>query len=80
MFTDPTGHKCNPDDGCNERPDFFAQSENTDEPDPLNMDILSDKAKDLYSLYLRMYANKSGWWWDVYGSGGFTIWEFMAKH
>jgi len=25
-----------------------------------------------------MYANKSGWWWDVYGEGGFTIWEFMA--
>ncbi|MEP7136314.1 MAG: hypothetical protein ABI904_15405 [Chloroflexota bacterium] len=25
-----------------------------------------------------MWNDKSGWWWKSYGSGGFTIYEFMA--
>ncbi len=77
-YTDPSGNRCVDDEGgCDSRVIFYQQA-TQGEPDGINENLLSARAKDLYALYRRMYADKTGWWWDEYGEGGFTIWEFLA--
>jgi RHS repeat-associated protein len=79
-FTDPSGHKCAGDDAVLCSPASLLHiSSNPNSPDNVILDPDRDKgAYSLYEMYLDMWNNKEGWWWDRYGSGGFTIWEFMA--
>jgi hypothetical protein len=90
-FNDPTGHKACGDgediecDGSTNTntPANLNKSSNPNQPDKIDIDKLpSEKAKEkvlkLYTVYQTMWYEKSGWWWDRYGSGGFTISEFMA--
>jgi GNAT superfamily N-acetyltransferase len=67
-FTDPSGNKCVPEEECNR--------EHRDKIDTTL--LVSKKAKDLYTLYTKMWAQKDGWWWKEYGEDGFSIWDFMA--
>ena len=78
-FTDPSGHKCAGDDADLCSPPNLHVSPDPSNPDSLDYDKLKDKrAVTLYETYIDMWNNKDGWWWKRYGSGGFTIWEFMA--
>jgi len=79
-FTDPSGHKCAGDDAalCSSA-SLLHISSSPDSPDDVNLDPDRDEgAYSLYQMYLDMWHHKDGWWWKRYGSGGFTIWEFMA--
>ncbi len=40
---------------------------------------LNSRANNSYDLYISMYDDRNGWWWNTYGNdGNFTIWDFMA--
>lgn len=78
-YTDPTGHLTDKErcpDGVCENLGKQSNPKTWDEVDT-NL-LLSDTAKDLYKLYIEMWKQKDGWWWEKYGEDGFTIWEFMA--
>ena len=93
-FTDPTGHKCvsagqgdclnakgNPINGSNggwqNGGGDLSSSNHPDEPDKITVE-LEGNALSLYNAYVAMWKDPNGWWWKKYGSGGFTIWDFMA--
>ncbi len=74
-FIDPSGHKCENEEEC----DYVNFHNQSDPNAPHKVDgKLTKGGQDFYYLYLRMWKDRNGWWWDRYGSGGFTIWEFMA--
>ncbi|MBI4738408.1 RHS repeat-associated core domain-containing protein [Candidatus Woesearchaeota archaeon] len=80
-FTDPSGHKCAGDDAVLCSPASLLHiSSNPDRPDDIDPNLRKNDGRidTLYRMYKEMWANKDDWWWDRYGSGGFTIWEFMA--
>ena len=73
-FTDPSGHRCIPIDECDtprgDRP-----------PDYVDPNMLAKTQYGLaaYQLYLDLYNDRNGWWWDVYGADGhFSAWDFIA--
>ncbi len=83
-FTDPSGHEtdqCASDPmtlGC-PQPEYITKQNNPNTWDEIDTSLLkSNKAQNLYLLYTEMWKQKDGWWWDKYGEGGFTVWEFMA--
>jgi len=56
-------------------------------PTPIDFDQLSTEEPGnteyngsmLYDWYRKLYYDKDGWWWDVYGNdGNFSIWESMS--
>jgi hypothetical protein len=57
----------------------LSSSSHPDAPDKIDPNSPDDVLR-LYDVYQQMWLDKSenAWWWDQYGSGGFTIWEFMA--
>lgn len=82
MYSDPTGHKCNPDDGC--------ETPHGDIIDPVSLTKKGDKRKtedgkeftvgygglDAYNMYLQ-YQQTDGWWND-YGNAHFGLAEFIG--
>lgn len=50
--------------------------------DPLKLTHWSEKTglggKQMYDLYARMWADKTGWWWQAFGEDGYTVWDFLS--
>jgi RHS repeat-associated protein len=40
--------------------------------------ITGVSATDVYNYYIEMWSMKDEWWWDVFGSDGFSIWDFLS--
>jgi RHS repeat-associated protein len=86
LYNDPTGHLagCDVDylGSCRNMAASLSYvslstQSNPNRPDKIDPDAPAE-VTDLYNLYGLMWKDKGGWWWEQYGSGGFTIWEFMA--
>jgi len=86
-YTDPSGHRpcgdgeavnCDGTTNTTTPPIDLGVSSNPDGPDSLDLTGKPDPVQRLYGYYIDMWNNKAGWWWKRYGSGGFTIWEFMS--
>jgi len=75
-FTDPSGNRCVPEEECDRKNGKSPKRGTWDDIDTTL--LVSKKAKDLYTLYTKMWQQKDGWWWKEYGEDGFSIWDFMA--
>ena len=48
-------------------------------PDTLDEKKLGPQADKFNQLYVAMWKDQEGWWWNKYGGkDGFTIWDFMS--
>ncbi len=78
---DPDGAECYNIPSEEGRKACLAGHNNTPPPQPDNLDLdkLTFTGKKLYDLYKKLYADTSGWWWEIFGKDGqFSIWEFMG--
>ncbi len=76
-FTDPSGHRCQPEDECDTpRGDYM--------PTPLELSKLSKEkgwktgksATDLYNYYLSLFGQRDQFWWKAFKR--FSVWDFIS--
>ena len=83
-YTDPSGHnpECGPD-GVYCGGGQWIHPRYPDKVDPKRLTKTSSQTglggQQMYELYLQLWADQDGWWWDAFGSSqGFSIWDFMS--
>jgi RHS repeat-associated protein len=70
-YTDPTGHKCVPEDEC-QRPL---------KPHWVDRRKLTSKGIIAYDTYIKLFNDPTGWWWtdpNLGGDGFFSVKDFVA--
>ncbi len=78
-YTDPTGYKCNPDDGC-ETP--HGDKGGADKLDKDDLDKVPKNPKtnvsgsDYYDWYQELWLNRHWSWWTNHSS--FSVWDFIT--